>query len=57
MNDIISKFCPMTIMLNVGAIGVSLTDLEIQIKLISYTVAILYTIIKITKEIKDWKKK
>lgn len=44
-------------MLNVGAIGVSLTNLEIQIKLISYTVAIVYTIIKITKEIKDWKKK
>lgn len=57
MNEIIGKFCPTTIMLNVGAIGVSLTNLEIQIKLISYTVAIVYTIIKITKEIKDWKKK
>ena len=57
INDIISKFCPTTILLNVGAIGMSLTDVEIGLKIISYIVAVLYTIIKISKEIKEWKKK
>lgn len=51
------KFCPTTIILNVGAIGVSFSDVEISMKILSYTVAILYTIIKIAKEIKEWKKK
>ena len=57
INEIIGKFCPTTIILNVGAIGVSFTDVEIGLKILSYTVAILYTIIKIAKEMNEWKKK
>jgi len=57
MNDLIERVCPMTILLNVSAIGISLTDLEMSLKLISYTAAIVWTIIKITKEIKFWNDK
>jgi hypothetical protein len=56
MTEIIKGFCPTTIMLNIGAIGVSLTDLEIGLKIISYAVAIIYTIFRIAKEIKTWNK-
>tara|TARA_R110002110_G_scaffold288836_2_gene503220 strand:+ start:140 stop:283 length:144 start_codon:yes stop_codon:yes gene_type:complete len=44
-------------MLNVGAIGISMTDLEMGLKLVSYTAAIIWTIVKITKEIKFWNDK
>lgn len=57
ISEIIKGFCPTTIMLNVGAIGISLTDVEIGLKLLSYTVAIGYTLIKIANELKEWKKK
>jgi len=57
INEIIGKFCPTTIILNIGAIGISMTDIEIGLKIISYIVAIGYTTIKIAKEIKQWKKK
>jgi|TARA_R100000664_G_scaffold34160_1_gene54484 hypothetical protein len=57
INEIIGKFCPTTIILNVGAIGVSLTDLEIGLKLLSYSVAIIWTTLKIAKEIKTWNEK
>ena len=57
MNEIISKLCPTTILLNIGAIGVSLTDVEIGLKIISYLVASIYTIVKIINEINAWKKK
>ena len=43
MNEILNKFCPTTILLNVGAIGISLTDLEIGLKILSYLVAIIYS--------------
>tara|TARA_R100000426_G_scaffold67229_1_gene46836 strand:- start:78 stop:263 length:186 start_codon:yes stop_codon:yes gene_type:complete len=57
VNEIINKLCPTTILLNVGAIGISLTDLEIGLKILSYTVAIIYTLFKIINEIREWKKK
>ena len=57
INTIMGKFCPTTILLNVGAIGVSFSDVEISMKILSYTVAILYTIIKIAKDINECKKK
>ena len=57
INEIIRGFCPTTIILNVGAIGISLTDVEIGLKLLSYTVEIGYTLIKIVNELKLWKKK
>ena len=57
MHEIISRICPLTIMLNVGAIGISMTDLEMGLKLVSYTAAIIWTIVKITKEIKFWNDK
>ena len=56
MNEILNKFCPTTILLNVGAIGISLTDLEIGLKILSYLVAIIYTLFRIINEIKQWKK-
>ena len=52
VNEIINKLCPTTILLNVGAIGISLTDLEIGLKISSYLVAIIYTLFKIINEIR-----
>jgi|TARA_Y100000004_G_scaffold126789_1_gene142743 hypothetical protein len=57
MNEIFNKFCPTTILLNVGAIGMSLSDVEIGLKIISYLVASIYTIVKIINEINGWRKK
>tara|TARA_R100001594_G_scaffold137272_2_gene180183 strand:+ start:2067 stop:2258 length:192 start_codon:yes stop_codon:yes gene_type:complete len=57
INEIIGKFCPTTVLLNVGAIGMSLTEVEIGLKILSYIVAIGYTLIKIINEINQWKKK
>lgn len=57
INEIIGKFCPTTVVLNVGAIGVSLTDVEIGLKLLSYGVAIIWTTLKIRNELKIWRKK
>ena len=44
----------MTIILNIGAIGISMTQMEMTLKLISYSVAIIWTTIKVVKEIKNW---
>jgi hypothetical protein len=57
INDVVTKICPTTLLLNVGAIGMSLTDVEIGLKILSYIVAVLYTIIKIMKEVSEWRKK
>ena len=57
INDIIGKFCPTTVFLNVGAIGMSLTNVEIGLKIISYIVAIIWTSLKIANEYKAWSKK
>jgi len=57
MNEMIERICPLTIMLNVGAVGISLTDLEMGLKLLSYTAAIVWTIVKTTKEIRFWNDK
>ena len=57
MHEIIERICPLTIMLNAGAIGISMTDFELGLKLLSYTAAIVWTIVKITKEIKFWNDK
>lgn len=57
INEIIGKFCPTTVVLNIGAIGVGLTDVEISLKIISYLVAIVWTTLRIANELKIWKKK
>jgi hypothetical protein len=57
INEIIGKFCPTTVILNVGAIGMSLTDVEISLKIVSYIVAIIWTALRIANELKIWKKK
>jgi len=57
INDVFTKICPTTMILNIGAIGMSLTDVEIGLKILSYIVAVLYTIIKIMKEVSEWRKK
>lgn len=56
MNEIFERICPMTIMLNLGVIGISVSNLEMGLKLVSYAVAIIWTIVKISKEIKHWNK-
>jgi len=48
------KICPMTISINAVAVGVSLSDIELILKLASYSVAIIWTIIKVIKELKEW---
>lgn len=60
MIDIMERVCPMTIMLNIGAIGIGFTEVEQGLKIISYAVAIVWTILKIRAEInlhKDKKNK
>tara|TARA_R100000734_G_scaffold10486_1_gene7913 strand:+ start:2612 stop:2794 length:183 start_codon:yes stop_codon:yes gene_type:complete len=54
MNEMIERICPTTILLNVSAIGISMTDLELGLKMLSYTAAIVWTTIKIAKEIQMW---
>lgn len=57
MYGITERICPMTIMLNVGAIGLSMTEVEVGLKIISYATAIIWTSIKIAKEVKTWNDK
>ena len=57
MYGITERIFPMTIMLNVGAIGLSMTEVEVGLKIISYATAIIWTSIKIAKEVKTWNDK
>jgi hypothetical protein len=57
INEIIGKLCPTTILLNVGAIGISMSEIETGLKIIVYIFTILWTALKILNEIKQWKKK
>ena len=57
INEIIGKLCPKTILLNVGAIGISMSEIETGLKIIVYIFTILWTALKILNEIKEWKKK
>jgi len=57
INEILHKICPITVMLNASAIGISLTNVEIGLKILVYLVTVIYTIVKITKELKEWRKK
>ena len=54
INEIAARFCPTTIVLNAGAIGMSMSDVEMGAKLASYFIAILWTSLRVIKEIKDW---
>lgn len=54
ISEIASRFCPTTLALNIGAIGISFTDVEFIIKIASYSVALIWTTLRIIKEIKDW---
>jgi hypothetical protein len=51
IENIVGRVCPTTIMLNVGAIGIGMTEVEQGLKIISYAVAIIWTILKIRNEI------
>ena len=51
---IISKFCPTTITINLAAFAISMSNLEAILKNASYAVAIIWTIIRIAKELKNW---
>ena len=57
INELINKLCPTTILLNVSAIGLSLTNVEIVLKIAVYIVTATYTIIKIVNETAQWRKK
>lgn len=57
INEIIGKICPTTIMLNIGAIGIGMTETEQGLKIVSYLVAIIWTALRIIKELREWKKK
>tara|TARA_R100001129_G_scaffold24017_1_gene15441 strand:- start:8122 stop:8301 length:180 start_codon:yes stop_codon:yes gene_type:complete len=57
MYDITERICPTTILLNISAIGLSMTDVEMTLKILSYTAAVVWTVIKIIKEIKFWNQK
>ena len=57
MIDIMERVCPMTVMLNIGAIGIGFSEVEQGLKIISYGVAIVWTILKIRAEIKMYKNK
>lgn len=57
MIDIIERCCPTTILLNVSAIGIGMSEVEQGLKIISYAVAIIWTIMKIRNEIKIYNEK
>tara|TARA_R100001015_G_C4414751_1_gene17647 strand:- start:215 stop:400 length:186 start_codon:yes stop_codon:yes gene_type:complete len=54
--EIIDRVCPTTILLNISAIGIGMTEVEQGLKIISYAVAIIWTILKIRSEIKLYNK-
>tara|TARA_Y100001938_G_C8077916_1_gene427271 strand:- start:440 stop:631 length:192 start_codon:yes stop_codon:yes gene_type:complete len=57
MYDIVDRVCPTTILLNVSAIGIGMSEVEQGLKIISYAVAIVWTILKIRNEIKIYNEK
>lgn len=54
--DICGKLCPQTLSINFAAFAISMTELEAGLKIISYAIAIIYTVLKIRKELRDYKK-
>ena len=54
---LISKLCPATLSINLAAFAISMTNLEQTLKLASYVVAIIWTILRIAKELKNWNSK
>lgn len=56
IDEIVGRVCPATIMLNIGAIGIGMTEVEQGLKIVSYAVAIIWTILKIRSEIKIYNK-
>lgn len=56
MLEICSRICPQTLTINTIAIGISLTDVEVALKLLSYFVAIVWTTLRVAKELRDWNK-
>jgi len=42
---------------NLGALSLSLTDIHLILQVLSVAAALIFTIIKIIKEIKKWQKK
>ena len=57
INEIIHRVCPVTVMTNGVAIGISFTSIEAIFKILSYTVAIIWTLLKIRAEIKFYNSK
>ena len=56
MLEIVNRICPQTLTINTIAIGLSLTDVEVALKLLSYFVAIVWTTLRVAKELRDWNK-
>jgi len=40
---------------NIGALSLSLTDIHLIIQILSVFAVLIFTVIKITKEVKKWK--
>ena len=57
INEIIHRVCPMTVLLNVSAISIGMSEVEQTLKMISYLVAIVWTILKIRYEIRLYRNK
>lgn len=52
-----NKFCPATLGVNLGAIVISMSEVEVIFKIASYGIAIVWTAVKVVKEIKNWNEK
>ena len=55
--EICERICPITMGVNVTAIGISLSDVEVYFKLASYGIAIIWTTIKVIQELRNWNEK
>jgi len=57
MIEITERICLPTILLNIGAVGIGMSEVEQGLKIVSYAVAIVWTILKIRAEIKLYNEK
>tara|TARA_R100001198_G_C5218475_1_gene201459 strand:- start:983 stop:1147 length:165 start_codon:yes stop_codon:yes gene_type:complete len=52
--EMLDKDTTEILLANVGALGLSLTDVHEGLQILSMAAALIFTIIKIVKEIKKW---
>jgi len=54
---IIDKDTTEIILANAGALSLSLTDVHLVLQVLSVSAALIFTVIKIIKEVRRWQKK